>query len=99
MHFSRVAVLAAIFSATLFAQEFRSTISGVVTDPSGAPIGGAKVVATETRTGVKTPTVSDAAGKYTMPFLAPGQYESPRKLRDSRKPNAPTWRWARMSAR
>jgi Carboxypeptidase regulatory-like domain len=75
MHFSRVAVLAAIFSATLFAQEFRSTISGVVTDPSGAPIGGAKVVATETRTGVKTPTVSDAAGKYTMPFLAPGQYQ------------------------
>ena len=46
-----------------------------VTDPSGAPIAGVKITATETRTGVKTPTVTDAAGKYAMPFLAPGQYE------------------------
>jgi Carboxypeptidase regulatory-like domain len=75
MQFSRVAVFAAIFSAALFSQEFRSTISGVVTDPSGAPIGGVKVTATETRTGVKTPTVTDAAGKYAMPFLAPGNYQ------------------------
>ncbi len=75
MQFSRVAVFAAIFSAALFAQEFRSTISGAVTDPSGAPIASAKVIATETRTGVKTPTVTDAAGKYAMPFLAPGQYQ------------------------
>lgn len=75
MQFSRVAVLAAIFSAVLFSQEFRSTISGSVTDPSGAPVAGARVVAAETRTGVKTPTVTDAAGRYAMPFLAPGQYE------------------------
>jgi hypothetical protein len=75
MQFSRVAVLAAIFSAALFSQEFRSTISGSVTDPSGAPVAGARVVAAETRTGVKTPTVTDAAGRYVMPFLAPGQYE------------------------
>lgn len=75
MSFSRVAVLAALCSAALFSQEFRSTISGSITDPSGAPVAGAKITATETRTGVKTPTVSDSAGKYVMPFLAPGQYE------------------------
>src|SRR5580658_10155925 len=60
---------------TLQGQEFRSTISGQVTDPSGAPISGVKITATETRTGVKTPTVTDTAGKYAMPFLSPGQYE------------------------
>jgi hypothetical protein len=75
MQFSRVAFVACIFSAALFSQEFRSTITGVVTDPSGAPVVGAKIVATETRTGVKTPTVTDVTGKYTMPFLAPGNYE------------------------
>lgn len=75
MHLSRIAAFAAVFSAALFSQEFRSTISGQITDPSGAPIAGVKVTATETRTGVKTPTVTDAAGKYAMPFLAPGQYE------------------------
>jgi len=75
MQLSRVALLASIFSAALFSQEFRSTISGVVTDPTGAPVANAKITATETRTGVKTATTSDAAGKYTLPFLLPGHYE------------------------
>jgi hypothetical protein len=67
--------VASLFSAALFCQEFRSTISGEVTDASGSPVTGAKVVATETRTGVKTTTVTDTTGKYAMPFLAPGAYE------------------------
>ncbi len=75
MQFSRVAVLVSIFSAALFSQEFRSTISGQVSDPSGAAIAAVKVTATETRTGVKTPTVTDSTGKYVMPFLSPGAYE------------------------
>jgi hypothetical protein len=75
MQYSRVAFVASLFSAALFCQEFRSTISGMVTDPSGAPVAGARITATETRTGVKTPTITDVTGKYTMPFLVPGQYE------------------------
>jgi hypothetical protein len=74
MKCSRVAV-ALFIPAVLFCQEFRSTISGQVTDPAGSPIPAVKITATETRTGVKTPTVTDTAGKYAMPFLAPGQYE------------------------
>jgi hypothetical protein len=68
-------MLAAISTAALFGQEFRSTISGQVTDPSGSPVAGVKITASETRTGVKTPTVSDSTGKYALPFLAPGHYE------------------------
>ena len=75
MQISRVAVFAAFVSVALFSQEFRSTISGEVTDPSGANISGVKVTATETRTGTKTNTVTDASGKYVLPFLAPGTYE------------------------
>jgi Carboxypeptidase regulatory-like domain len=59
----------------LFAQEFRGTISGVVTDPSGAAIPGAKLTVTETHTGTRIPTVSDSAGKYVVPFLLPGDYD------------------------
>src|SRR5262249_35908308 len=62
-------------SALVAAQESRATISGAVTDPSGAAIPGAKITATEIRTGVKSSTVSDASGQYTLPFLPPGQYE------------------------
>ncbi|HLK69131.1 MAG TPA: TonB-dependent receptor [Bryobacteraceae bacterium] len=75
MSFSRVATASILFAAVCMGQEFRATISGAITDPSGASIAGAKVIATETRTGAKTNTVSDSAGQYTLPFLAPGSYE------------------------
>jgi hypothetical protein len=57
-----------------FAQETRGTISGAVVDTTGAGIPNVKVIATETRTGTKSSTVSDAAGQYTIPFLAAGNY-------------------------
>ena len=50
-------------SASLIAQESRATISGVVTDPSGAAIPNAKITVTEIRTGIKNSTVSDASGR------------------------------------
>ncbi|MBV9611821.1 MAG: carboxypeptidase regulatory-like domain-containing protein, partial [Acidobacteriaceae bacterium] len=59
----------------LRAQEFRGTISGLVSDPSGAPIPGAQITVTETHTGTKVQTVSNSAGEYTVPFLAPGDYD------------------------
>ena len=34
-----------------------------------------KVVATETRTGSKSETLSEASGEYTIPFLTPGEYQ------------------------
>jgi hypothetical protein len=72
---SRAAVLTLVIACAGFGQEFRSAISGAVTDPTGAAVAGAKVVATETRTGTKVQTASDAAGHYAIPFLAPGEYE------------------------
>ena len=33
------------------------------------------MVATEIRNGTKTQTVSEGADQYTLPFLAPGQYQ------------------------
>jgi hypothetical protein len=59
----------------LHAQEFRGTISGSITDPTGATILGAKIAVTETNTGTRVQTVSDSAGQYTAPYLQPGDYE------------------------
>lgn len=56
------------------AQEFRATISGTVTDNSGAVIPGASVTAQEVRTGTITKATSDSAGQYVIPFLLPGDY-------------------------
>src|SRR5262249_19882462 len=57
------------------AQEFRGTFSGIVTDAQGAAIPKARVVATQKETGAKSETFSKTSGAYTLPFLAPGEYE------------------------
>jgi hypothetical protein len=75
MSFRHVALVAIFIPATLFCQEFRGTISGAVTDPTGAALPGAKVTVTEIHTGTKIPAVSDNAGQYTAPFLLPGDYD------------------------
>ena len=73
--FSFVAALIVGFSFTLAAQEFRGTLAGLVTDPTGLPIAGVNVTVTETNTGTKVQATSDAAGQYTAPFLLPGDYQ------------------------
>ncbi len=71
---SLVAIVLSIPLA-LFSQEFRGTMTGSITDATGALIAGAKVTVSETQTGAKVETVSDSAGQYTAPFLAPGDYQ------------------------
>ena len=63
-----------MFAGLANAQEFRGTISGAVTDPTGAAIPGAMVVVRETQTGTTSQTKSDNAGQYVVPFLLPGTY-------------------------
>lgn len=77
----RVAGVLTMIMCTLFlvpcglrAQEFRATISGAVTDSSGAVVPGAAIQVRETSTGTINKTTSDAAGQYVVPFLLPGQY-------------------------
>ncbi len=59
----------------IWAQTDRGTITGSVTDPSGAVIVGAKVTATNTATRASTETITTSTGKYTVPLLRPGTYE------------------------
>jgi hypothetical protein len=50
------------------------TIQGAVTDPTGAVIPGATVVATNVTTGVSTTRQTTAAGYYSISPLPPGEY-------------------------
>ena len=78
--FGALAGLILVLSALLvlpqraFSQEFRATISGTVTDATGAVLPGAEVQVQESSTGTINRTVSDAAGQYVVPFLLPGNY-------------------------
>ncbi len=69
-----LALLLVWISNSAQAQEFRGTISGTVTDPTGAVIPGASVLAVETHTGTASRTTSDKDGQYVIPFLLPGDY-------------------------
>ncbi|HEY2934169.1 MAG TPA: carboxypeptidase-like regulatory domain-containing protein [Acidobacteriota bacterium] len=58
----------------LTAQEFRGSILGRVTDPSGAVVPGAAITIVNEATNVKAEAVSNDEGNYTVPFLLPGRY-------------------------
>jgi hypothetical protein len=66
---------ALLLSVGAGAQEFRGTISGTVTDSTGAIIKDAQVAVTETNTGTINRTKTDSAGQYVVPFLQPGTYQ------------------------
>jgi hypothetical protein len=61
------------FSAGLFAQGYGS-ISGTVTDSTGAVIPGADVTATQVGTGLAHKTTTGAEGTYVFPSLPPSVY-------------------------
>jgi len=51
-----------------------SSLSGVVSDPSGAVIPGATVLAENVNTGFRREAVTDTSGRYAFPQLQPGKY-------------------------
>jgi hypothetical protein len=69
-------VLILILTACLpaFGQNGNATVTGTVTDQTGAVIPGANVAITNTATGVINKVVSDKAGLYFIPNLIPGTY-------------------------
>jgi len=81
MKCSLVAALVVTLPLALFSQEFRGTISGAVTDATGASVAGAKITVTETHTNVKTQAASESTGQYTVPFLMAGDYDVAAQMR------------------
>jgi hypothetical protein len=52
-----------------------TTMTGVVTDPSGAIVPGATITIVNTRTGVQRETVSNETGVYTLSQVLPGTWQ------------------------
>src|SRR6476619_3437145 len=71
----RFAILVLAGACLLPAQEYRSTMTGRISDPSGSGVPGVKVTAVKIDTNTKFPTVAGPEGFYTLPQLPPGVYE------------------------
>lgn len=72
-----LAALAVLLTSAAFSQTTVGTgsIVGTITDPQGAVIEGARVVITNTGTGVPVTLTTNSAGAYNSGALAPGQYK------------------------
>lgn len=68
-------LLGVVLTVALFAQGERATVTGVVTDSTGAIVVGAEVTIRNVATNIVTRTRSNAAGIYYLPALPPGRYE------------------------
>ncbi|MGH9354623.1 MAG: carboxypeptidase regulatory-like domain-containing protein [Terriglobia bacterium] len=73
-----VAVLVLSFFVSAYparAQVTGGTLTGTVTDPSGAVVPGAKVSVKNTSTGVTRDVMTNSSGLYAAPNLLPGSYD------------------------
>ena len=66
--------LVLLLSSLAFAQRDLGTITGTVTDPSGAAVPGATITITNEGTGESATLQTSSAGDFTRPALLPGSY-------------------------
>src|SRR5579871_2974851 len=69
-----VLVFGCLSDAPIQAQQYLATLTGQVTDLSGAVIPKADVTATNATTKFVTKVVTNGSGGYSIPFLTPGTY-------------------------
>src|SRR5438477_1203894 len=75
LHSVLILAITIVAASPAYAQVSGATLSGTITDPSGAAIAGAKVSIANKATGVARDVTADAAGFYSAPNLLPGPYE------------------------
>ncbi|MFI5118404.1 MAG: TonB-dependent receptor domain-containing protein [Terriglobales bacterium] len=73
-NFLSVCILCLCAGSVALAQAGRGSISGLVSDPTGAMVNGAQVTALNHATAVALHTVTSAAGLYSFVSLTPGVY-------------------------
>ncbi|HTM48556.1 MAG TPA: TonB-dependent receptor, partial [Bryobacteraceae bacterium] len=70
-----LALFASVLPGALMAQSSTGSMSGTVTDPNGAAVPGAQVVAINSASGIKAETRTSEAGLYVFARLPVGIYE------------------------
>jgi hypothetical protein len=63
-----------LMAGAAWAQVSMGTITGIVTDPTGAVVPGVAITITNTATSVANSGTTNASGVYTVPLLLPSTY-------------------------
>jgi hypothetical protein len=72
------AIIALLYLMTTvrgYGQSINASVTGTVSDPTGALIPGVTVTAANTATGVAATTITNESGSYVFPALQPGTYK------------------------
>ena len=77
MYFRRCVIFATmmLLPVMAFGQSLNSSISGTVTDASGAVVPGAELTLTSVQRQMSNKSTSGSDGLYSFPNLVPGNYE------------------------
>ena len=73
--FSRISLIMLFSLCVAHAQEVRASLTGLVTDSSGAAVPEASLTVTNTATNAALHTTSNVSGIFVTPFLPPGRYQ------------------------
>src|SRR5215471_8197943 len=68
-------LLALVLGAETFGQSSNATVSGTVSDSTGAVLPGVTITATNNATGIVTTVLSNESGVYNFASLLPGVYK------------------------
>ncbi|MDD1748527.1 MAG: TonB-dependent receptor, partial [Methanothrix sp.] len=71
---NKLALCAFLTVSAGLSQDFRASLNGLVTDPTGAAVLGAKIKATNIQRNASSEAVTNDSGRYSIPFLIPGKY-------------------------
>ncbi len=63
-----------LIAGSAWTQVSRGTITGIVTDPSGAVVPGVEITVTNVATGVTNHVTTNSSGSYAVPLLPTGTY-------------------------
>jgi hypothetical protein len=71
---NKLALCALLTVSAGLSQDFRASLNGLVTDPTGGAVLGAKIKATNIQRNASSEAVTNDSGRYSIPFLIPGKY-------------------------
>ena len=68
-------LLCLLFASTSLVAQESATLTGTITDQTGAIVAGAEVAATNAEHGIERTTISNGDGEWVLPALPPGTYD------------------------
>src|SRR3979409_2583528 len=74
-NFCRMVLFVSLFSATLLHAQDSASVTGTVSDSSGASVANAQVTVSDAARGINRETTTNGDGEYSVAALPPGAYD------------------------